>query len=295
VLDDFDDVRLRELVLFDRLAALGTITAAARELGLPKPTASRWLALLEARVGQPLVIRGARRSVLTERGRVFHRQLQPLLASARALRAAALDDQPGGTLRVSVPVPLGRLVGGAVIARFRRLLPGVRLEVLLQNERVDLLRDRVDLAIRGGPMPDSTLLARLLARVPLWLYGGAGQAEPGPLIAAPGDEALLRGRRPELLPAAVVVDDRAAVGDALRAGAGVGILPAFLGEPARASGAIVRLGEAPLSTIPVRAVLLPAQRSDVRVRALIGLIEEELAALLGPGAPRQVSSAADPG
>ena len=285
MLDDFDDLRLRELVLFDRLARLGTITAAARDLQIPKPTASRWLALLEERAGQPLVLRGPRQATLTERGRAFHEQLQPLLAGFRALRATTQDDRPGGTLRVSVPVPFGRLVGGAVIARFRARMPGVRLEVLLQNARVDLLRDRIDLAIRGGVLSDSNLIARHLAKVPMWIYAGAGfaGAEPGriPLIAAPGDERLLQQRKPELLPAAVVVDDRTAVRDAVQAGAGAGVLPAFLGEPARGTGELIRLDDEPLSSTPVHALFLPEQRKDVRLRALLELIEEELARVSG--------------
>lgn len=57
----FADIRLRELVFFDRLARLGTITAAAADLDIPKPTASRWLGVLEKRAGHPLVLRGPRR------------------------------------------------------------------------------------------------------------------------------------------------------------------------------------------------------------------------------------------
>ncbi|MFT5679641.1 MAG: DNA-binding transcriptional LysR family regulator [Myxococcota bacterium] len=283
MLDDFDDIRIRDLILLERLVQLGTITAAAHELGIPKPTASRWLAQLEARVGRPLVIRGGRQVVLTQRGRAFHRQLQPLLAGVRSLRAAGREDAPEGTLRVSVPVPLGRLVGGSVIAAFRRLLPGVRLEVLLDNARVDLIRDRVDLAIRGGPMPDSSLVARQLARVPLWLYAPIRQADSTSLIAAPGDERLLQGHRPDLLPAAVVVDDRTAVRDALCAGAGIGILPAFLGEPSREAGLLTRLDGTPLSTVQVHAVFLPEQRRDARIRVLIELVDAELRSLLGAG------------
>jgi|GEM_PF-3352167 len=285
MLDAFDDLRLRELILFDRLARVGTITAAAKDLGLPKPTASRWLALLEERVGQSLVHRGPRQVTLTDRGRAVHEAIQPLLAAARTLRATATEDAPAGTLRVSVPVPFGRLVGGSVIARFRQRMPGVRLEVLLQNERVDLLRDRVDLAIRGGRLPDSNLIARQLAQVPMWLYTGAGFAGRAvgtiPLIASPGDERLLAHRFPAMVPAAVLVDDRTAVRDALLAGAGAGVLPAFLGEPARAEGELLRLDDAPLSTVPVHAVFLPEQRKDVRLRALIELVEDELRRVSG--------------
>jgi DNA-binding transcriptional LysR family regulator len=172
-------------------------------------------------------------------------------------------------------------VGGSVIAAFRARLPGVRLEVLLQNDRVDLLKDRIDVAIRGGALPDSSLVARRLAAVPLWLYAGSTGAD-GPLVAAPGDERLLRRLMPERVPAVAVVDDRVAVRDALQDGAGVGILPAFLGEPLRARGALTRVGSEPLSTIPVHALFLPEQRKDVRVRVLIEEVDHRLKALLGP-------------
>jgi len=281
MLDDFDDIRLRELLLFERVAALGSLTAAATELGVQLPTASRWLRSLEARVGRPLVSRSGRSVALTERGHAFRAGLQPVLAGVRALRVAGQVDRPAGTLRVSVPVPLGRLVGGSVIAAFRRQMPGVRLEVKLRNQRADLLKDRIDLAIRGGDLPDSSRVARRLAVVDLWLYGPPEPQRDLALIAAPGDERLLRLRAPERLPAAVVVDDRTAVRDALAGGAGVGVLPAFMGEPLRAAGHLRRLGDQPLSRMPVHAVFLPEQRRDPRLRALIELIDEELQGLLG--------------
>ncbi|MFT4622682.1 MAG: DNA-binding transcriptional LysR family regulator [Myxococcota bacterium] len=280
MLDDFDDLRFRELVLFDRLVALGTITAAAAELGIPKATASRWLALLESRFDQPLLLRGARSVVLTERGRALHALLPPLQGSLRALRALASGDQATGVLRVSVPVPFGRLVGGSVIAEFRRRMPGVRLEVVLGNDHTDLLRDRFDLAIRGGVLPDSGLIARRLAVIRLWLYASprfqSEEADSVPLIAAPHDEARLRALNPDGPAAAVVVDDRQAVRDALVAGAGAGILPAFLGEPAREQGLLVRLVPEPIASMPVAAVFLPEQRHDIRVRTLVDIIDRHL-------------------
>ncbi len=282
MLDEFDEIRLRDLLFFERLASLGTITAAARELGVPKPTASRWLATLEDRVGRPLVIRGARQVRLTAHGRAFLEQSQPLLAGFRSLRAASRDEQASGTLRVSVPVPFGRLVGGSVIAAFRASMPGVRMEVLLQNQRVDLLRDRVDVAIRGGPLPDSALLARRLVDVPLWLYVSADHPGDPSLIAAPGDERMLGRRHPELLPAAVVVDDRSAVSEALCAGAGAGVLPGFLGEPATRAGLLRRVEGEPLASVPVHALYQPERRRDPRVRLLIELIDRDLQRLLAP-------------
>ncbi len=285
LLDKFDDIRLRDLIFFDRLVELGTITATAQDLQIPKPTASRWLASLENKVGHQLVVRGSRQLTMTARGESFLRQIQPLLAGTRTLRASINDNRPQGTLRVSVPIPLRRLVGGSVISEFRRQLPGVRLEVLIQNEAVDMVRDRVDMAIRRGPVPDSSLTVHHLAKVPLWLYGGTqasgAGSDAGALIAAPGDEALLRPTLPGLLPAAAVVDDRTSVRDALLEGIGVGVLPAFLGEQPRARGDLLRLGDGPLSTLQIEAVFLPEQSADVRIRSLLELIEVELRELLG--------------
>jgi DNA-binding transcriptional LysR family regulator len=178
-----------------------------------------------------------------------------------------------------------RLVGGSVISEFRRQLPDVRLEILIQNEAVDLVRDRVDIAIQRGPTSDSSLTVRHLAKVPLWLYAGTQTSGSGAdakaLIAAPGDEALLQPTMPELIPAAVVVDDRTSVRDALLEGDGVGILPAFLGEQPRANGDLLRRGNEPLSIIEIEAVSLPEQASDIRTRSHLELITAELRELLG--------------
>jgi DNA-binding transcriptional LysR family regulator len=140
------DLRLRDFLLFDRVVVRGTISAAAQELGIPKPTASRWLQRLEASLGQTLIQRTTRQAALTDHGRAFHQVTGELLAMARRAREAG----SGAELRVSVPVPLGRLVGGRLIAAFRVQLPAVRLELVLQNKRCDLVRDRFDLAIRGA-------------------------------------------------------------------------------------------------------------------------------------------------
>lgn len=280
MLEPTDDIRLRDLVLFDRLVALGSIAAAARALGLAKPTASRWISHLEDRVGRPLLNHGARAVTLTDAGRTFHESLQPALRSLGALRASTRSAGPGGMLRVSVPVPFARLVGGAVIAAFQEKMPGVRLQIVMQNTHVDLIEDRIDLAIRGGPLPDSSLIARRLVSVPLWLYRSARYEDVAldtvPLIAVPGDENHLAGAGSPVLPPTVLVDDRTAVLDALVAGGGVGILPAFLGEPEVAAELLVREAGPALATLEAHAVFLAEQRRDVRLRALVDIIEDSL-------------------
>ncbi len=282
--DAFLDIRLRDLHFFERLAALRSLTAVAQELRLPKATVSRWLTELERRVGASLARRTTRVLVLTTQGEELARRAHALLGQADAARLALLTDAPTGVLRVSVPVPLGRMLAGPVIARFRRRMPLVRLEIVLQNQRVDLVRDGVDVAIRGGELPDSDLLARRLASATMWLYGsaafrGAALSEI-PLIVAPGDEAMLRRAGLIVSDPSAVIDDRSAVADAITWGGGMGLLPSFLGEPACALGTMARLHDAPIATLPVHAVYHASQRDDVRVRALVDEVEAQLLATL---------------
>lgn len=284
--DAFDDIRLRDLVLLDRLAALGSLSAVAAELGVPKATASRWLAALEERAGQSLVRRTTRSLALTDSGRLFRERAREMLKIATGLRLGLRKGDTGGTIRVSVPVPMGRMLAGPVIAAFRRAAPGVRLEIRLENERIDLLSEGVDLAIRGGPLPDSTLVARKLAVVPMWLYASTrfrdAPLEDVPFISAPGDVALT-GRSPladRISAPAVIVDDRTAVADAIGFGAGLGLLPAFLGDGLEKAGEVFRVESLPVTAVPVHALFHESQRGDPRLAVLIDAMERQLVSVL---------------
>ncbi|MFO0648053.1 MAG: LysR family transcriptional regulator [Polyangiales bacterium] len=110
--DAFLDIRLRDLHFFERLAALGSLTAVAQELRLPKATVSRWLTELE-RVGAIASPgRTTHAPVLTPQGEELAKRARSLLGQADAARMALLSDAPTGVLRVSVPVPLGRMLAG---------------------------------------------------------------------------------------------------------------------------------------------------------------------------------------
>ncbi len=272
--ETFDDLRLRDLAFFDRLAVLGSLGATARELHLPKATASRWLSNLEARVGQSLVKRTTRSVALTPAGLAFVERVRDVLRSAQVAKAGLEAGASGGLLRISVPVPMGRMLVGPVIAAFRDRLPGVRLEVKLQADPVDLVRDRFDLVLRGGPLPDSGLRGRRLASATVWAYASARYRNEAParipLLVTPGDEALLRRVKGlGALQPAVRLDDRSALADALVWGAGFGLLPTFLGEPLRARGELLRLFEAPVAKLPIHALYHPAQRDDPRLQVLM--------------------------
>ena len=99
--DAFLDIRLRDLHFFERLAALGSLTAVAQELRLPKATVSRWLTELERRVGASLARRTTRVLVLTTQGEELARRARVLLGQADATRMALLTDQ--GVISIAPP------------------------------------------------------------------------------------------------------------------------------------------------------------------------------------------------
>jgi DNA-binding transcriptional LysR family regulator len=156
-----------ELLAFVRIVDAGSLSRAAEELGVPRPTLGARLARLEERLGVRLLHRTTRRLVLTAAGEELHRRARGVLA---ALEEAATAVRPGegpvaGLLRVSMPPGGG--VFGAIILDFMEQHPEVRLEVQFTTEHVDLVGEGYDVAIRAGMKLDPGLVGRTLGRAEL--------------------------------------------------------------------------------------------------------------------------------
>lgn len=161
-------MRLDDLKFFKRVAEVGSLSAAGREFGLSPSAASSRLSNLEKELGTQLVARTTRRTGLTEAGQVFLRHASAAveeLAQARRLIDAA-EDTPRGTLKISSNIFFGRKHLLPYLAEYRQLYPEVRLEVDMTDRMVDMVEEGYDLAIRGGVLPDSSLLARKLGGNP---------------------------------------------------------------------------------------------------------------------------------
>ncbi len=161
---EFEDFNLGSLELFCLVAELGSFTAAAAAAGLTPPAVSRTVARLEERLGARLFTRNTRNVRLTEGGRAYHaqgRQALSQLAEAERLLNGQ-QAQARGTVRLSLPTSYGHYRVLPLLGEFRRHHPGVRLEVQLSNQNVDLLSDGYDLAVRARILPDSGLVARKL-------------------------------------------------------------------------------------------------------------------------------------
>ncbi|ATP27497.1 LysR family transcriptional regulator [Chromobacterium violaceum] len=157
------------LIAFTTIMDCGSFTAAADKLGVTASNVSRSLAQLEKQLGVRLLTRTTRRLDLTaegawllERARVI---LENLNDAEQQLQAAAA--RPSGLVRVNAAIPVLDHLLAPHLAGFQARYPDIRLELAGAEAVVDLIEERADLAIRVGPLADSTLNARLLCESPL--------------------------------------------------------------------------------------------------------------------------------
>ncbi len=162
-----------DLLIFARVAELGSFSRAAERLGWPKSTVSRRLAALEQQLGEKLLLRTTRRQTLTEFGLQLLEHARQVLAEVDAVMALREHRQatPSGRLRVSMPSDVANLLLADTLAAFVALYPAIELHLDLSPRRVDLLGEGFDVVVRMGRLPDDALLvARQLAVFPIGLY-----------------------------------------------------------------------------------------------------------------------------
>lgn len=192
--------RFQELALFVRVADTGSFSRAGRELGYAQPTVSRMISALEARLGVKLLMRTTRKvtpteagAALLERGRIALTELDDAESSARG--AGGLS----GVLRVATPVTFGAREIAPRLGPFLESHPALRVELLMADRRVDLLDEGVDLAIRLGPLDDSSFVSRRLATAPRYLVAAPAYLDRCGVPATPADlseHAIVSGRAP---------------------------------------------------------------------------------------------------
>lgn len=155
-----------DLLLFAQVVDAGSFSRAAERAGLPKSTVSRRIAMLEAQLGERLLLRTTRKLTVTDFGADMLEHARSVLAEVEAVAALAQHRQaePGGRLRISMPNDIANVILGPMLARFMTSYPAITLEVDLSPRRVDLIGENFDVAIRMGSLPDdATLAARRLA------------------------------------------------------------------------------------------------------------------------------------
>jgi DNA-binding transcriptional LysR family regulator len=139
----------------------GSLSAAGRRLGKPLPTVSRKLYELEADLNIQLVNRGNRQLALTEAGRIYVAACKHILKEVRAAEGSATGetDSPKRDLVITAPMIFGRLYVVPIVAQFLNVYPGINVELVLTDRMLNLPDEPVDVAIRVGKLPDSSLVA----------------------------------------------------------------------------------------------------------------------------------------
>lgn len=152
--------------LFVRVAHSGSFSAAAREMGMTQPTASRIIAALEKQIGAKLLARSTRAVTLTEAGADYLVRCEAILAALDdADHAARGTGELRGTLRIATSPSFAIRTVMPRLARFTERHPKLRIEFALNDARHDLIGDSVDVAVRIGTLSDSTAVARRIGMV----------------------------------------------------------------------------------------------------------------------------------
>jgi len=150
----------------------GSISSAARALGVSPSALSKRLAQLEAHLGVQLLHRNTRAMSLTEEGQLYHERAAQLFSEFESLEQDVMTrrSQPGGVLRVNAPLNFGRVRVAPVVSAFAELHPKLEVELILSDHPYNLIEGGFDVAIRFGDMPDSGMRARRIAinRRHLW-------------------------------------------------------------------------------------------------------------------------------
>lgn len=159
--------QLLAMRVFARVAARGSFAQAADELDISRAAASGHVATLEKHLGVRLLNRTTRRVSLTAEGADFLRRCRRILDEIQdaeeTLRGSR--SKPQGLLRVDVPVAFGRYLLLPALPEFTRRYPAIELDIRLNDRIVDLVAERVDVALRVGPLQQSGLVARRLGPI----------------------------------------------------------------------------------------------------------------------------------
>ncbi len=288
--------RLHLMNVFVRVAEEEGFASGARKLGLSPPAVTRAIAALEERLGVKLLNRTTRYVRTTDAGQRYLEDARRVLADADAAdeAAAGVNAEPSGHLVVTAPVLFGRIFVMPGIVDYLDRYPGTDVSALFLDRNVNLLEEGVDVGVRIGQLPDSSMRARRVGFIrpvvcasPQYLHRHGTPMRPEALV----DHAIITSsaghnavdwqfgstvRMPRLKPRLIVTTNDAAVEAAVR-GLGITRLLSYQVAPRLASGELkIILEEYEPPPRPVHIVHREAGHGSAKVRAFVDLLAERL-------------------
>lgn len=287
---------LNELLVFTRVVQTGSFTGAAKLLGMPKSSVSRKVSELEDRVGARLLQRTTRKLGLTDAGRIYFDRSARIVAEIEETEKAVGQTQaePRGLLRVTAPLSFSALA--PVVTEYLRRHPDVQVDLVCTDRRTDLVEEGFDVAVRAGPLDDSSLVARrvgearrVLAATPAYLKRRGTPKVPGDLEkhdcivfgagATPnvwklrsGDQTIEVRTTPRF-----TVNDPGMVAELARAGIGIAALPAFNFADDVAAGKLREvLADWSLPTAPLHVLYPTGRHLSPKVAVFVDLVAKGL-------------------
>ncbi|NRA85649.1 MAG: LysR family transcriptional regulator [Gammaproteobacteria bacterium] len=186
---DISFEQLKSMVVFAQVIEQGTLSGAAKHIGLSRAVVSYHIKKLETHLGIKLLNRSTRTISLTEAGSKYYQYCRVIAeqASAANQQIENLKHEPVGLLKITCPVNVGLQSIVPALNEFRTMYPKIELDVMLTDEVVNIIREGIDLAIRGAPLPDSGLQATKLTTLETCLCGAPSYFEKFGIPKHPND------------------------------------------------------------------------------------------------------------
>lgn len=283
------------LSTFVTIAKTGSLTRASASTGAGQSTLSRQLVALEKHLGCKLFHRSTRSIRLTEKGEIFLPHAERILQAAADARDLLLERKAsfGGRIRVACSIAVARRLLIPALPRWQALHPALSLDMAISDRVASIVEDQMDVALRAGPLTNSSLIARpigLTRRIAVgsfeYLRSRGSPSQPDDLkrhdcIVFSGaahprqwDFENARGTVSVKVPSRLSVSTVDALYDAVRAGLGIAVMPSWFCKQALSDGSFVRiLGDYQLPTQTIYAVTLAKPPIGGKVHAFIQFAE----------------------
>lgn len=292
---NLQDVNLNRLTVFVAVVEAGSITAAADRLRVAKTVVSSHLQRLETEIGAGLLVRTTRRMSLTDAGQRFYKSAREILQLTELAIIDAAGDNAAlkGALRISAPIDYGALVVVPALVRLREMHPQLDIELSSNDSYVDLIADRIDIAVRLGRSTDSTYRSAKIGSFVKWVVASPAFIQKNGMPRTPAELAAQPFIALSTLPRPTTIDLQNAEGvknslkchkpllantayacrAATLAGGGLALLTDFSTTDDIQAGTLVRLlPEWSSPKADIRAVFPPASRLPPKSLAVLDLL-----------------------